>query len=91
LDPITAWKRFGSTSTIAASRGWYPKAQAEKLANSYNVFAKAEAERTNRLLTNEARVESNRGSFHLYFPTIKSPEVRRAMKAASWSLRPFRF
>jgi len=41
-------------------------------------FAKAEAERTDRLLISEARVESNRGSFHLYFPVIKSPEVRRA-------------
>ncbi|HET9378694.1 MAG TPA: hypothetical protein VFO40_27230 [Chthoniobacterales bacterium] len=72
-------------------RGRYPKARANKLANSYNAFAKAEAERTGRLLTNEARVESGRGSSHLYFPVIKSPEVRRAMKAASWSFRPFRF
>jgi len=72
-------------------RGRYPKAQAEKLANNYNAFARDEAERTGRLLTNEARVESNRGSFHLYFPVIKSPEVHRAMKAASWSFRPFRF
>ena len=69
----------------------YPKAQAEKLANSYNAFAKAEAERTGRLLISEARVESSCGSFHLYFPVIKSPEVHRAMKAASWSFRPFRF
>jgi hypothetical protein len=62
--------------------GRYSKAQADKLANSYNAFAKAEAERTGRLLGHEAKVECYDGAFHLYFPVIKSVEVRRAMRAA---------
>ena len=45
--------------------------------------AKAEAERTGQLQTNEAKVESvDDGSCHLYFPVIKSAEVRRAIRAA---------
>jgi hypothetical protein len=70
-------------------RGRYPQARANKLANSYNDFAKAEAERTGRLLGQEARVESvDDGSFHLYFPVIKSPEVRRERRAMDWMLPP---
>ena len=61
---------------VAASLG--------KLASA-NAFAKAEAERTGRLLGEEATVESvDDGSFHLYFPVIKSPEVRRARRAMDW-------
>jgi hypothetical protein len=72
-------------------RGRYPKAHAEKLANGYNAFAKAEAERADRLLTNEARVESTRGASHLYFPTIKSIEVRRAIRPLLGASGPFDF
>jgi hypothetical protein len=68
-----------------AGRGRYPKAQADKLADGYNAFAKAEAERAGRLLGEEVKVESvNDGSFHLYFPVIKSPEVRLATRAMDW-------
>jgi hypothetical protein len=69
--------------------GRYPKAQANNLSNNYNAFAKAEAERTGRLVGYEATLESCKdGSFHLYFPVIKSAEVRRAMRAADWLLPP---
>jgi len=63
--------------------GRYPKAQANNLSNNYNAFAKGESERTGRLVGHEAKVESYDGSFHFYFPVIKSAEVRRAMTAAA--------
>jgi hypothetical protein len=68
----------------------YPKAQANNLSNNYNAFAKAEAERTGRLVGYEATVEFCKDrSFHLYFSVIKSAEVRRAMRANdSWLFPP---
>jgi len=62
---------------------------ADKLANNYNAFASAESERTGRLLGYEAKVESCKdGSFYLYFPVIKSAEMRRAMRAADCLFTP---
>jgi hypothetical protein len=61
--------------------------RALKLAGDYNAFAKAEAARTGKLLAYEAKVESDvDGSFRLYFPVIKSAEVRRAFRANDWLL-----
>jgi hypothetical protein len=64
-----------------AGEGHYPKAQADRLANNYNAFAKAETERTRQCLTSEAKVESTRdGSFRLWFPLIRTSQ-REAVAA----------
>jgi hypothetical protein len=81
----------GGSSPFGGGDGRFPKAQADKLAARYNAFAKAEAERTGQVQTNEAKVESCKdGSFCLYFPTIRSAEVRRAIRANDWLLSPRR-